>query len=131
MLSKKSDVTQSRGRSVRRRLRKRKTQRIWRGVVQTPSLGSSRNSLDLFSLYDRKVKEDKRKYIIIKVELTPEFKKTCRERIVEGHKKYGNDWIHKNNLAELELEKYDVYNYEKLDECQREYRRTTRPIPIL
>lgn len=57
----------------------------------------------------------------IRIPLTPDFLRTCEERIIEAHKKYGTDWITKNNIQEIEFEKYDIINYLLLDMCQKKY----------
>lgn len=79
---------------------------------------------DLLALYKRKVRDFiSHNGIMLKVEIeiTPEFYRICENRIIEGHKKYGNDWTKKDCLKELEYEKYDIFNYLILDACQKEW----------
>jgi hypothetical protein len=58
--------------------------------------------------------------IHICIKLDEAFLRTCRDRIIEGHRKYGNDWRTKDNLKEIEYEKFDIFNYSILHCCQEE-----------
>ena len=81
--------------------------------------------MKLLPLYDKKVKEhldQHSRYYRITIELTPKFLAAARERIIEGHKKYGDDWQTKDNIKEIHWEKLDIFNYDKLNECQKEWK---------
>ena len=69
---------------------------------------------ELLSYYDKFAAIEKKKFEL--------FQKKARQRIIEGHKKYGEDWKEKDNIAEIEFERLDIYNYEILDKCQRSFR---------
>ena len=48
----------------------------------------------------------------------------CRQerlRIIEGHKKYGEDWKTKDNRYEHWQEILDEWGYTFLDDCQKKY----------
>jgi len=81
---------------------------------------------DLLKRYDDEVNKhlkSKGRFFTINIELTPNFLQTCRLRIVEGHKKYGDDWKTKDCLREAEFEKYDLFNYPILDKLQKAYKK--------
>ena len=59
--------------------------------------------------------------ITIEINLTPEFLKTCEERIIDGNQKYGDDWKYKDSLLERDAELYDYLNYTLLDACKRRF----------
>ena len=89
--------------------------------------------MKLLPLYDKKVKEHIKKHgrtYTMTVKLTPEFLKYCRARIIEGHKKYGNDWVTKDCLLERLYERYDDFNYTILDKCQMEHQAENHPLHI-
>jgi len=48
-----------------------------------------------------------------------EFCAIERRRIIEAHKKYGNDWRHKNCIGEAVMEMLDLFGYAALDYAQR------------
>ena len=74
----------------------------------------SKQSLDeLLKLYDQFVTEEIIKFM--------KFLSDARQRIIDGHEKYGEDWKEKDNLEEIEFEKLDIFNYEILDRCQKEW----------
>lgn len=73
--------------------------------------------------YDHQVKEylKAKNFIHITITLDEKFLKDARDRIIEGHKKYGEDWISKDNLKEMYAEQLDLFNYPRIDEAQEEY----------
>ena len=80
--------------------------------------------IELLPLYRKKVKEHLDKIghkVHIEFDLDKEFLDTCEKRIVEGHRRYGEDWQTKNNEDELNQELFDIFNYHILGECQREH----------
>ncbi len=79
--------------------------------------------MKLIPLYDKKVKEyldQHSKYYRITIELTPEFLKQARNRIIEGHKTYGDDYKYKDNIKEIYYEQLDILNYTMLDLIQKD-----------
>jgi len=80
---------------------------------------------ELLYYYDPLVKEmvEKRNGVFqIILKLDENFLKICRERIIKGNLQYGDDWKTKDNLKELDEEKYDIWNYLALHACQKKYR---------
>jgi len=78
----------------------------------------------LLVLYRAEVKKylmNHNKTVIVTLTLDDKFLKECESRIVEGHKKYGNDYRTKDCLREIDFEKFDIFNYKMLDECQKSY----------
>ena len=85
--------------------------------------------IELLPLYRKKVKEHLDKIgrsIHMEFNLDRKFLDACDRRIVEGHKKYGEDYKYKNNIKEMEYEQMDIFNYYILEECQREYTNQTK-----
>lgn len=77
---------------------------------------------NLLKLYDKKVDEylkDNGRVYHFNVVLTSDFLKVCRERIISGHERYGDDYKTKDNLMEANYEMYDLFNYLMLDAIQR------------
>lgn len=80
--------------------------------------------LNLLPLYHKEVKKHLDKVghkMHIEVNLDIEFLLLCEKRIINAHKKYGEDWKTKDNKKEAGLELLDLFNYYILEECQREY----------
>lgn len=48
-----------------------------------------------------------------------EFCKIERRRIIEAHRRYGNDWTYKDNRYERWLEVLDEWGYRALDYAQK------------
>jgi len=79
---------------------------------------------ELLTLYDKEVRRFLRRHptsYSVTIHLSPSFLKTCRTRIVEGHKKYGSDWKDKDNIKERDAEVFDHFNYTILDKCQHRH----------
>jgi len=79
---------------------------------------SKKSLAELLKVYDIFATLEKEKY--------EKFLWKARQRIIEGHKKYGSDWKEKDNIAEIEFEQLDIFNYEILHKCQRQFRRKER-----
>jgi hypothetical protein len=83
----------------------------------------------LMSLYDKNIKQfvkDNEGEFHICIKLDDTFLRICRDRIIEGKKKYGDDWHYKDCLKELEAEKYDIINYLILNACQEDYHNSVK-----
>lgn len=74
--------------------------------------------LKLYREEVEKFKEANGGKITLTIELTPEFLKTCEERIIAGHASYGDDWRYKDNLKERDAETFDYFNYTILHVCK-------------
>lgn len=84
----------------------------------------------LLRLYRKEVKkhiETQGKLYTINIYLDKDFLRACEERIIAGHKKYGDDWKRKDNLKEIDFEKFDIFNYMILDRVQREWKKNKKP----
>ena len=84
----------------------------------------------LLSLYREEVKHfllahPSWKYGVV-IRLTPAFLKKAEKRIINAHKKYGNDWKRKNNIKERDLEELDHFNYTILNGCQKRYKKSRK-----
>lgn len=51
-----------------------------------------------------------------------EFVAIERKRIIESHKKYGNDWRTKDNILEKYFEILDLFGYSALNYAQERYK---------
>ncbi len=49
------------------------------------------------------------------------FTKKLRQRIIDAHAKYGDDWKTKDCLKERDDEIYDLINYTLMDKCQKDW----------
>lgn len=82
--------------------------------------------IELLPLYRKKVNDfltSNGRRISMSIDLNDDFLKICEYRIIEAHKKYGDDWKNKRNLEEAKYEMYDIFNYNRLNECQDEYQK--------
>jgi len=79
--------------------------------------------LDLLPLYHKKVKEHLDSVgpnVHMEFKLDKWFLDACESRIVEAHKKYGEDYKYKDNIKEMKYEQMDILNYFILDQIQKE-----------
>lgn len=89
------------------------------------------NLKKLLNLYRAEVRNyllDHNRLLIITIKVDDKFLKECEDRIIEGHKKYGDDWKSKDCIREIDFEKFDIFNYKMLDGCQKRYKARARTI---